>query len=58
MLNKECGEENNGELPHLFIPGKTATMVSEFAVEDLILVRTAALVPVFAVKGLPLDKTL
>ena len=24
MLKRECGEECNGKLPHLFIPGKTA----------------------------------
>ena len=27
--------ENNGKLPHLFIPSKTPTLVPEFAVEDL-----------------------
>ena len=27
--------ESNGKLPHLFIPGKTVTLVPEFAVEDL-----------------------
>ena len=37
---------------------KTATMVYEFAVEDLRLGRTAALVPEFEVKGLPLGRTL
>ena len=37
---------------------KTATLVSEFAVEDLLLGRTAALVPEFAVKDLPLGRTL
>ena len=47
-----------GKLPHLFIPNKTATMVHEFAVEDLRLGRTAALVPEFAVKDLPLGRTL
>ena len=29
------GVRSNGKLPHLFIPGKTAALVSEFAVEDL-----------------------
>ena len=40
------------------IPGKTAALVPEFAVEDLPLGRIAALVPEFAVKDLPLGKTL
>ena len=44
--------------PHLFIPSKTATLVPEFAVEDLPLSRTAAFVPAFAVKGLSLGRTL
>ena len=58
--DKECewGAESNGKLPHLFIPSKTATLVPEFAVEDLPLVRTAGLVPEFAVKDLPVDGTL
>ena len=43
MINQEWGVESNGKLPHLFIPSKTATLVPEFAVEDLPLVRTAAL---------------
>ena len=37
---------------------KTATLVLEFAVEDLPLGRIAALVPEFAVKDLPLGRTL
>ena len=40
------------------IPGKTAALVPEVAVEDLPLGRTAALVPGFAVKDLPLGRTL
>ena len=50
--------ESNGKLQHLFRPisSKTATLVPEFAVEDLHLGRTAALVPEFAVKDLPLGK--
>ena len=36
----------------------TATLVSEFAVEDLPLGRTAALVPEIAVKDLPLGRIL
>ena len=35
MLKRECGAESNGKLPHLFILSKTATLVPEFAVEDL-----------------------
>ena len=36
MLKREWGTENNGKLPHLFIPSKTATLVLNFAaVEDL-----------------------
>ena len=58
MLKREWGAENNGKLPHLFIPSKTATLVPEFAVEDLPLGRTAALVPEFSVKDLPLGRTL
>ena len=50
--------ESNGKLQHLFIPSKIATLVPEFAVEDLNLGRTAALVPEFAVKDLPLGRTL
>ena len=58
MLKREWGAESNGELPYLFIPTKTATLVPEFAVEDLPLYRTATLVPTFAVKDLPLGRTL
>ena len=51
-------EGGNGKLPHLFIPRKTATLVLEFAVEDLPLDSTVTLVPAFAVKDLPLGRTL
>ena len=34
-LKREWSAESNGKLPHLFIPSKTATLVPEFAVEDL-----------------------
>ena len=54
MLKRDWGAESNGKLQHLFIPNKTATLVSEFGVEDLPLGKTAALVPGFAVKDLPL----
>ena len=57
MLKGEWGVESNGKLPDLFIPSKTATLVSEFVVEDRPLVRTATLVPAFAVKDLPLGRT-
>ena len=53
MLKREWSAESNGKLSHLFIPSKTATLVSEFAVEDLPLDRTATLVPAFAVKDCP-----
>ena len=36
----EWGAESNGKLPHLFIPSETATLVPEFAVEDVPLGRT------------------
>ena len=51
------GVESSGKLPHLFIPSKTATLVPEFAVEDLPLSRTAALVPVLSVKDVLLGRT-
>ena len=57
MLKREWGAESNGKLPHLFIPGKTATLVPEFAVEDLPLGRTATMVPELPVKYLPLGRT-
>ena len=53
MLKREWGAESNGKLPHLYIPCKTATLVPDFAVEDLPLSRTAALVPEFALKACP-----
>ena len=52
ILRKAAGSS------HLFIPIKTATLVPEFAVEDLSLNRTATLVPTFAVKDLPMGRTL
>ena len=51
-VKREWGAKSNGKLPHTFIPSKTATLVSEFAVEDLPMSRIAALVPEFAVKDL------
>ena len=35
MLKRERGAESNRKLPHLVLPGKTAALVLEFAVEDL-----------------------
>ena len=58
MLKREWGAESNGKLPYLFNPSKTATLVPEFAVEDLPLGRTAPLVPEISVKDLPLGTTL
>ena len=58
MPKRKWGAESNGKLPHLFIPSKTATLVSEFAVEDLPLGRTEALVPEIAVEDLPLGSAL
>ena len=34
-VEERVGSESNGKLLHLFIPGKTAALVPEFAVEDL-----------------------
>ena len=53
MLKREWGAESNRKLPHLSIPSKIVVWVPEFAVEDLPLSRTAALVPWIAVKELP-----
>ena len=58
MLKREWGVESNGKVPYLFIPSKTATLVPEFAAEDVPLGRSAALVPEFAVKYLPLGRTI
>ena len=35
MLKREWGAESYGKLLHLFIPGITAALVPEFAVEDM-----------------------
>ena len=50
MLKRERSAESNVKLPHLFALSKTATLVPEFAVEDLLLGRTAALLPEITVK--------
>ena len=53
MIKREWGAVSSGKRPHLFIPSKTATLVTESAVDDLPLDRTSTLVPAFAVKELP-----
>ena len=58
VLKREWGMKSNGKLPHLFIRGRTATLVPEFTVEDQSLRSTATLVPAFAVKDLPLCRTI
>ena len=40
MLKSEWGVKSNGKLSHLFIPSKTATLVTAFAVKDFPLGRT------------------
>ena len=47
---REWGAESSGKLPHLFILSKTESLVHEFAVEGLLLGRTATFVPEFPVK--------
>ena len=55
---REWGAVSNGKLPHLFIAGKSATLVPKFAMEDLRFGTIAALVLEFAVKDLSLGRTL
>ena len=50
-----CGKQREATT---FIPGKTATLIPDYAVEDLPLHRTATLVPAFVVKDLPLGRRL
>ena len=50
--------ESNGKLSYVFIPSKITTLVPKFAMEDVLLGRTAGLEPEFAVKDLPLGRTL
>ena len=52
----ECGNQRGATAP--IYTNKTATLVPEFSVEDLLLGRTETLLPAFAVKDLPLGKTL
>ena len=59
MLKRKWGAESSGKLSHLFIPGKTAVLVLEFAVEYLPSKELpAALGPALEVKDLPLGRTL
>ena len=58
MLKREWGAESNRRLQQLLIPSKTASLVPEFAVEDLPLDRTATLVRAFTVIDLPLGRIL
>ena len=58
MIKREWCVKSNGKQLHLFIPNETATLVPDFAVEDLHLGRTTALVPEFALKDLPSGRTL
>ena len=57
MVKRKWGAESNVKLPHVFIPSKTATLILEFVMEDLLLGRTAAFVPEFAEKDLSLGRT-
>ena len=56
MLKREWGAESNWKVLHLFIPSKTATLIPEYAVEDLPLSKTATLVPAFVMKDFPLGE--
>ena len=58
MLKKEWGAEINRKLQHLFIPGRTAALVPEFAVEDLPSAQLQPWHPALAPKDLPLGRTL
>ena len=51
---REWSAASNGNPLYLFISSKTATLIPEFAVEDLLLDRTATWVPALAV---PLGRT-
>ena len=51
-----CGKQR--EATTLIHPMENCNLVPEFAVENLLLGRTAALVPEFAVKVLPFGRTL
>ena len=43
MIKREWGAERIGQVPHLFIPSKTATLVLEFVVEDMLLGQNCSL---------------
>ena len=57
MLKREWVAESNGKLPHLFIPGKTAALVPEFAVEDQPSAVLQSWFLTFVVEDLPLSRT-
>ena len=57
VLKREWGAESNRKVPHLFIPGKTAALVPEFAGGGLAFGRNTGMVPAFAMKDLPLSRT-
>ena len=50
-----CGKQQEATAP--ILPNKTATLIPEFATEDLPVGRIAASMPEFAVKDLPLGRT-
>ena len=58
MLKRDWGAESNGKVPHLLIPSETTTLVPSLQWKTCLLGRTAAWVPEFAVKDLPLGRTL
>ena len=55
---ERVGAESNRKLPHLSFPNKIVAWVPEFAVEDLPLIRSAALISEFAVNDLSFGKIL
>ena len=58
MLKREWGAKSNGKLRTYSIPGKTAALVLEFAVEDLPSAELQPTIRALAVKDLPLGRTL
>ena len=58
MLKREWSMESNGKLPQLIILSKTATLVPECEVEDQPLDGAAGMIPEFAIRDLPLGRTL
>ena len=58
MLRESGVQKARGSYCTYSIPGKTAALVPEFAVEDLPSVELQALVPALAVKDQPLGRIL